>query len=315
MLKVSDLSIIVVDDMEVSCRTVRAALNRSGYQDIRIAGDARQVLAMLQDRRADVVLADWIMPTMDGLELTDHIRQLDEETNRYTTVILFTAQEGVDPLVQAFQRGVDDYLTKPLNERALAARVHAAGRIAGLQNALLETTAALTQFNRQLEELATTDPLTGLGNRRYLETHLDALLTETEARGGTTCCVMIDLDHFKATNDQYGHDVGDEVLKSFATRLKRTVRPTDIVVRMGGEEFAVVMHYQDAQLNTGIFQRIIESIRQRPVTTSAGPVPVTASMGVCCSTRGAPLDRRELLKCADDKLYAAKKAGRDQVVH
>lgn len=314
MFKVSDLSIVVVDDMELSCLTVRAALSRAGYRDIRIAGDACQVLAMLRERRADVVLADWIMPTMDGLELTDHVRQLDEETNRYTAVILFTAQEGVEPLVEAFQRGVDDYLTKPLDERALCARVHAAGRIAGLQNALLETTAALTQFNRQLEELATTDPLTGLGNRRYLEPHLDALLAETEARGGTTCCVMIDLDHFKAINDRYGHDVGDEVLKSFATRLQRTVRPTDIVVRMGGEEFAVVMHYQDTQPNMGIFERIIEAIRQRAVSTSAGPIPVTASIGVCCSTRGAPLDRRGLLKCADDKLYAAKKAGRDQMM-
>ncbi len=310
-----DLATIVVDDMEVSCATIRAALNRAGYADVRLASDANQALEMLAERRADVVLADWIMPAMDGLTLTERIRQLDEETNRYTAVILFTAKEGVEALVEAFERGVDDYLTKPLNERELAARVHAAGRIATLQNTLLETTAALTHFNRRLQELATTDPLTGLGNRRYLEGRLNALLLETAARGGSTCCAMIDIDHFKAVNDRYGHDAGDEVLKSLATRLRRTVRPTDVVVRMGGEEFAVVMHYPELRLNTAIFDRILQTVRERAVTTAAGPVEITVSMGVCCYTRGAPPDPDGLLKCADEKLYAAKAAGRDRVVY
>ncbi len=315
MPKHVDLATIVVDDMEVSCATIRAALTRTGYADVRVASDAQQALEMLRERRADVVLADWIMPSMDGLTLTERIRQLDEETNRYTAVILFTAKEGVDALVEAFERGVDDYLTKPLDERELAARVHAAGRISTLQNTQLETTAALTRFNRQLQELATTDPLTGLGNRRYLESRLNALLLETTARGGAACCVMIDIDHFKAVNDRYGHDVGDEVLKSLATRLRRTVRPTDIVVRMGGEEFAIVMHYPDMQLNAGVFDRILKAIQQRPITTEAGPVTITVSMGVCCHTRGAPPAPEALLKCADEKLYTAKEAGRNQVVY
>ncbi len=315
MSKHADLAMIVVDDMEVSCATIRAALTRTGYTDVRLAGDGRQTLEMLRERRADVVLADWVMPCMDGLTLTECIRQLDEETNRYTGVILFTAKEGMDALVEAFERGVDDYLTKPLDERELAARVHAAGRISTLQNTQLETTAALTRFNRQLEELATTDPLTGLGNRRYLESRLNALLLETTARGGATCCVMIDIDHFKAVNDRYGHDVGDEVLKSLATRLRRAVRPTDIVVRMGGEEFAVVMHYPDIRLNKGIFERILETIQQRPIITSAGAVALTISMGVCCHTHGTPPAPGALLKCADEKLYAAKEAGRNRVVY
>ncbi len=354
MPKHADLAMIVVDDMEVSCATIRAALTRTGYTDVRVAGEARQALEMLRERRADVVLADWVMPCMDGLTLTECIRRLDEETNRYTAVILFTAKEGVDALVEAFERGVDDYLTKPLDERELAARVHAAGRISTLQNTQLETTAALTRFNRQLEELATTDPLTGLGNRRYLESRLNALLLETTARGGATCCVMIDIDHFKAVNDRYGHDVGDEVLKSLATRLRRAVRPTDIVVRMGGEEFAVVMYYPDIRLsdqpaspagqappyttitgatlrraglarpttrncapaaNAGIFERILGTIQQRPITTSAGPVALTISMGVCCHTHGTPPTPEALLKCADEKLYAAKEAGRNRVVY
>lgn len=315
MPKHADLAIIVVDDMEVSCATIRAALTRTGYTDVRLAGDARQVLEMLRERRADVVLADWVMPSMDGLTLTECIRQLDEETNRYTAVILFTAKEGVDALVEAFERGVDDYLTKPLDERELAARIHAAGRISTLQNTQLETSAALTRFNRQLQELATTDPLTGLGNRRYLESRLNALLLETTARGGATCCVMIDIDHFKAVNDRYGHDVGDEVLKSLATRLRRAVRPTDIVVRMGGEEFAVVMHYPDIRLNAGIFERILETIQERPIITSAGAVALTISMGVCCHTHGTLPAPEALLKCADEKLYAAKEAGRNRVVY
>lgn len=311
------LAIVVVDDMEISRVMARSALKKAGYQDIRLARDASDALKMLDERPADVVLADWVMPEMDGLELSSHIRNKDAALNHYTSVLLCTAKEGIEPLEQAFQHGVDDYLTKPLNERELAARVHAAGRVTSLQNALLEANLEMARINKKLEEMARTDPLTELGNRRYMQDRLDDLLGETRTRGGALCLAIVDIDFFKSVNDTYGHDVGDEVLIGVSKRLKQAVRPVDVVARMGGEEFVVVMHYKDAaHVKRENFERILHIVSEKPIKTAVLYVPVTVSIGVCCTTQGGPLSSRDdIIKCADQKLYQAKENGRNQVVY
>lgn len=316
---VEDLSIIIVDDMQFSRAVLRSALNKAGYTDVRLAASASEALAMLDERTADVVLADWVMPEMNGLELTDAIRQKDEARGHYTSIILFTAKEGADAMMEAFQRGVDDYLTKPVDPKELAARVYAAGRMAGLQNTLLETSAALKRANRYLEELSTTDPLTGLPNRRYFDRHAENLLAQTRARGGCLCLAVVDLDHFKDINDHYGHDVGDEVLKGFARRVERVIRPTDIFARLGGEEFALLMYHPDPanRLHPGMFERVLHAVSQRPIQTSEGDVEVTVSIGVYCyrgNGSGAPDSYKQMYKLADENLYKAKQGGRNRVV-
>jgi len=308
-----DLSIIIVDDVELTRAMIESTLKNAGYNDIRLAHGAENALKLIKDRIADVILADWIMPEMDGLELCNQIRQHDEENNHYTSVILITSKEGIEPLVEAFDRGVDDYLSKPIDKQELAARVQAAGRIATLQNTLLETAQALEQNNQQLREMATSDPLTGLGNRRYIQQQLEAVIAETDSRGGATACLIIDLDHFKDINDNYGHAVGDEVLTGVARRLRRAVRPTDIVGRMGGEEFCVVMHFNDdSHCKPAIFERLLKAINHRHYPTSAGEMIVTSSIGVCAYSKNGPIKSLDaLLKCADEKLYEAKAAGRN----
>jgi len=311
-----DVSIIIVDDMQFSRVVVQAALKKAGFSNIRVASSARQALDMMDELHADVVLADWVMPEMDGLQLTDIIRQRDEERGVYTAIILFTAQEGIDPLVEAFNRGVDDYISKPPNPHELAARVNAAARIASLQNDLLETSQQLEDTVRHLEEMALTDPLTGIGNRRLLSRQLEYHLLDASARNGGVCFVMLDLDHFKAINDNYGHDVGDEVLIGFTRRIRRTVRPTDLVARMGGEEFGIIMHYTRAEnFRHSTLERLLSSINQRPFKTSAGDLDVTASIGVCFYRgEGEQPSVHKLIKCADEKLYEAKANGRNQIV-
>ena len=165
-----DLSIIIVDDLQFSRIVVKTALKKAGYNGVRLADSATQALARLNEQSADVILADWMMPEMDGLELTDRIRQRDEEMGTYTAIILFTANEGIDLLVEAFEHGVDDYLRKPPNPHELAARVNAAARIAVMQNDLLETSRQMEDTIRNLEEVAMIDPLTGAGNRRTAPT-------------------------------------------------------------------------------------------------------------------------------------------------
>lgn len=309
-------AIIVVDDIAMTCKMISASLDSVGYSDVRIAMSAKEALAMIYERHADVVLADWIMPETDGLDLTGHIRKFDEDTHHYTSVILFTAKEGTEHLAHAFRQGVDDYLNKPINDMELAARVHAAARIATLQNQLLDTAIALKQNNHMLEELALTDPLTGLGNRRYLLSHLGPLLVETAKRGGLVCCAMIDVDNFKKINDEYGHDIGDEVLTTLAHRLQRATRPTDMLTRHGGEEFVIVLHYADPErYRADIFSRVLNSINQRPFKTSAGDLVITISIGVSSFSSGDPeLSVDDMLKLADKKLYAAKQNGRNCVV-
>ncbi len=311
-----DVSIIIVDDMQFSRAVVQAALKKAGYNNIRVASSAALALKMMETQHADVVLADWVMPEMDGLELTERIRQKDEEQGIYTAIILFTAQEGIEPLVEAFNRGVDDYISKPPNPHELAARVNAAARIASLQNDLLETSQQLEDTVKHLEEMALTDPLTGVGNRRLLSRQLEMHLLDATARQGGVCFLMLDIDHFKKINDTHGHDVGDEVLVGFTRRIRRTVRPTDLVARMGGEEFGVIMHYTRADnFKASSLDRLLASINQRPFKTSAGDLDVTASIGVCFYRGdGQQPSVQNLIKCADEKLYRAKANGRNQIV-
>ncbi len=309
-------SILIVDDREIAIRSVSDALQAAGYHDLRHANNAQQALAQHAESPADVVLADWMMPGMDGLELTDAIRRHDEQRKHYTAVILFTAKEGTEPLVEAFDRGVDDYLRKPVDQRELAARVHAASRIAARHNTALQAMQVLQRDNQRLQELAISDPLTGLGNRRYMQAHLEALITETKSRGGVASCSLVDIDHFKKINDRFGHPVGDEVLVGFAQRLKWALRPTDVVTRIGGEEFAIIMHHPDpAKFSPMIFERMRRTITQDPFKTSQGDIPLTASIGVACYTNNDnDINPDEMLKQADDNLYKAKEQGRNRVI-
>lgn len=311
-----DISIIIVDDMQFSRVVIQAALKKAGFINIRVSDSAKKALAMMEESHADVVLADWVMPEMDGLELTDIIRQRDEEQGLYTAVILFTAQEGIEPMVEAFDRGIDDYIKKPPNPQELAARVNAAARIAALQNDLLETSQQLEDTVKHLEEMALTDPLTGVGNRRLLTRQMEYHLLDASARNGGVCFVMLDIDHFKKFNDTHGHDVGDEVLVGFTRRIRRTVRPTDLVARMGGEEFGIIMHYSRADnFRESTLHRLLANINQRPFKTSVGDLSITASIGVCFY-RGEDEQPsvKNLIKCADEKLYQAKANGRNQIV-
>lgn len=315
---VEDLSIVIVDDMQFSRAVLRSALEKIGYADIRLAGSASETLQMLDQRSADVILADWVMPEMNGLELTDVIRAKDEATNHYTSIILFTGKEGGEAMLEAFRRGVDDYLTKPVADKELAARVYAAGRVSRLQNTLLETSAALKIANQFLEEHSTNDTSTGLPNRRHFIKQIDILLAQARNRGGGVCLALLDLDHFRDVNDNYGHDIGDEVLVGFARRVERVIRPTDIFARLGGEEFGLLMYYPDTRTyRPTVFDRVLHAISQRPIQTSEEAVSVTASIGVFCylgDGSDVPGDGQRLLQLANENLQRAKRAGRNRVV-
>jgi diguanylate cyclase (GGDEF)-like protein len=307
-----ELSIIVVDDMKFNCEFIRKSLLDEGYSNVRVAVSAKEALEQLDQRPAEVLLADWVMPEMDGLELTDRVRQLDEEHNRYTCVLLLTARDDIASVIEAFDRGVDDYLTKPPNKQELAARIYAAGRIANLQNGLLD---AMKTLRRGYERRVTIDQATGLGNRLDAERRFGELIKMVESRGGAACCGFFSLDDSEELLAQYGEVAYCEILKSIAVRLSRAVRPNDVVARISDGEFVVGMYYQDEeQLKVKTYKRIMQAINLRPIKTSRGFITVSGAMAVSCSRKGHIYEQaEELIADAAEKVQVARATGSSEV--
>ncbi len=303
-----DLSIIIVDDLQFSRIVVKTALKKAGYRGVRMADSASQVLAMLEEEPADVVLADWMMPEMDGLQLTDIIRQRDEEKGTYTAIILFTANEGVEYLVEAFEHGVDDYLRKPPNPQELAARVNAAARIAAMQNDLLETSRQMGDTIRRLEEVAMIDTLTGAGNQNLLETELEAHLAQASTRNGGVCVAMVRLNEISEVERQHGKKTVSEVLIGLHRRLRRLIRPTDTIARLRDNTFVIVMHHTNVDdYRPSTLARVLKGINQRAFVTSVGELGMTGTIGVHYY-RGDEnaISKDEMLRLASEKLREAQ---------
>ncbi len=303
-----DLSIIIVDDLQFSRIVVKTALKKAGYNGVRMADSATEALTMIEQKPADVVLADWMMPEMDGLELTQLIRQRDEEKGTYTAIILFTAHDGVDYLVKAFDHGVDDYLCKPPNPQELAARVNAAARVAALQNDLLETSRQMEQTIKNLEKMALVDELTGAGNQQFLMKNLRAHLLEASTRRGGVCLALVELRELESIAEAHGEFIVNEIMISQHRRLRRAVRPTDIVARLDNNIFGIIMHHTKAKdYKSSAIERILTMIDNRAYKTTAGNLTITGCIGVHYY-RGdeAIISADVMIKAAGNKLDQAR---------
>jgi phosphoserine phosphatase RsbU/P len=304
----NDLSIIIVDDLQFSRIVVKTALKKAGYNGVRMADCATQALSMIDDQHADVVLADWMMPEMDGLELTQCIRQRDEENGTYTAVILFTAHDGIDYLVRAFDHGVDDYLRKPPDPQELSARVNAAARVAALQNDLLETSRQLQKTIQDLKKMALVDELTGAGNQQFLHKSLSSHLQEASTRRGGVCLALVELRELEDITATHGDATIDEILISQHRRLRRAVRPTDIVARMDNNTFAIIMHHtQVRDYKASAIDRILTMINNRAYKTTAGNLEISGCIGIHYYPGDEPaLSADEMIQKAGNKLDQAR---------
>jgi diguanylate cyclase (GGDEF)-like protein len=309
-----DLSIIIVDDLQFSRVVVKTALTKAGYSDIRMAGSASEALAMMEQQPAEVLLADWMMPEMDGLELTHKVRQRDEEKGIYTAIILFTAHEGIEYLVEAFDHGVDDYLCKPPNPQELAARVNAAARIATLQNDLLETSRQMQKTIQNLEKLSLVDELTGAGNQKYLLNKLQAHILEASTRRGGVCLALVELRELESITADYGRLIGNEILVSQHRRLRQAARPTDVIARLNNNNFGIIMHHTKIQdYKIAAIERILNIIDNRAYKTSAGNLVISGCIGThyYCGDETI-ISAEEMLQLATDKLDEARE---DKLLH
>ncbi|MQX54483.1 GGDEF domain-containing response regulator [Alcanivorax sediminis] len=280
----AEMEILVVDDARFSAAVVNRTLAAAGYTHIRHANSAQDALGQLAQQPADLVVADWLMPGMDGLELTRRIRQNDEASNRYTYVLLLTAREGVDALQQAFDQGVDDFVSKSSMTEQLQHRVMAADRIIQRHNRVQADYQRMLTFNRQLKKQALVDPLTGFGNRQDSNRSLQNALKQAEKRGGAACLILLRLEEFESLQQQRGQKVMQQGVLAFSRRLRQSVRPMDTLCRIQPDLFCLITWQPDLQhCDPGSFRRLYETLNHRAYQTAAGFISLQVSMALTCS--------------------------------
>ncbi len=269
---------------------------------VSFAKNGREAIALFEEHQPTLVITDWEMPDITGIELCGQLRSHD---GPYTYIILLTSNTEKDQIVRGLSAGADDYLTKPFHPGELLARVAVGRRIVKLHREIQEK-------NCQLEELALTDSLTGLSNRRAIEDYAVRQLSGAARHGFPFWIVMADLDSFKNVNDTYGHGAGDTVLKAFADVLRKNTRASNICGRIGGEEFVVVLtHIEESKVQL-VVERIRQQFEAEQFSFGGDPFAVTASFGISgFQDDGAP-SFADLLREADAALYAAKRAGRNR---
>jgi two-component system cell cycle response regulator len=304
------MKILVADDEPTSRLIAQMALRDLGHQ-CRSVTDGLQAWEAFQEDRPDVVISDWMMPGMNGLELC---RQVRADTGGYTYVIMVTGQGAHGQIVEGMTAGADDYLIKPLDPDDLQVNLIAASRVTSLHRQLSDQRSQLEVLNQELTAIARRDPLTGLGNRLALDEDLELLEARVNRYGHRYCMALLDLDHFKAYNDTYGHQAGDAVLQAVAAELRIQARREDALYRYGGEEFLCIFPEQSLETGTIAAQRMragLEALGIPHVGNVGGVLTLSAGMAVLDPDRTRSV--AEVLKEADEALYLAKELGRNRV--
>jgi two-component system, cell cycle response regulator len=295
--------ILVVDDSPVHRKLVEQALEDAAYS-LLFAKSGVEALEMFRQHAPSIVVTDWMMPDLSGLELCEHIRA--DSRRGYTYIIVLTAKAEKNSVVRGLAAGADDYLTKPFDPGELLARI-------GVGCRTVELHREIDAKNKLLEAMAHTDPLTCLPNRRALEDWAGRQLRGAARHGFPLWVVHADLDSFKVINDNFGHDAGDVVLQKFAEILKSNTRASDICGRMGGDEFLVVMTHVEQEHIQSTIQPMCDELAAHAFSFGGKQVSITASFGIA-GFRGTEAPAfASLVQQADKALYEAKRAGGNQI--
>ncbi|HEX4893123.1 MAG TPA: diguanylate cyclase, partial [Hyphomicrobiaceae bacterium] len=295
--------ILLVEDHARSAQRIVDGLGK--VHQVSVEQDPQAALLKLAEQGFDLLVVSLSLTNADGLRLCSQVRSLDR--TRHLPIVIMVEPGDDARLLRGLDMGVNDYVMRPIDRNELLARIKTQikrKRHADLLRAKLD----------EGMEQAITDALTGLHNRRYLESHLSTLVAQATQSGGALSLVVVDIDYFKSVNDTYGHDAGDVVLREFASRIRRNTRGIDLACRLGGEEFVVIMPDTELARAMQVAERLRSCIEAEPFQINQSTLlRVTASVGI------ATLERREdtpaaLFKRADRALYAAKREGRNRVV-
>ena len=297
-------SVLLVDGRANSQERIVRALRP--VADITVMSDPQAAIFEAAEGSFDLIIVNSNFDDYDPLRLCSQLRSL--ERSRFIPVLLVVDQGGESMVVRALELGINDYILRPIDPNELLVRCLTQLRRKRYNDRLRESV-------QQTMELAVTDGLTGLNNRRYLDKHLALLFDRAAARGRPLSLCITDIDRFKAVNDTYGHDAGDDVLREFASRVRSTVRGADLACRFGGEEFVVVMPDTPPETAAAVAERLRYAVESQPFTIrqSGAMLNVTASLGISSTVWGAE-SVEQLLRQADRALYEAKHGGRNRVV-
>jgi diguanylate cyclase (GGDEF)-like protein len=283
---------------------LEATLRKWGY-DVMVACDGAEALELLQREDAPgLIILDWMMPGMTGVEVCKRIRQRDSEP--YTYILLLTSKSQKEDLIEGMDAGADDYITKPFDQNELQVRLRAGTRLVDLQSQLLKA-------REDLRDQATRDSLTRLWNRSSILNELGRELARSEREARPLGVVIVDLDHFKHINDTYGHLAGDAVLREAARRMQNSIRQYDSIGRYGGEEFLILFPGCSQDDCFAQADRLRRQLGQTEMAVNETSLRVTASFGVTIAMPGENWSQEALIRRADEALYVAKKSGRNRV--
>jgi diguanylate cyclase (GGDEF)-like protein len=306
------MKILIVEDDLVSRRLLRKMLEQWGYE-VTSAKNGRDAWEIYQNDEFKYVVADWMMPVMDGLELCRKIRATNNKG--YVYFILLTSKDKKADLIEGLEAGADDYVIKPFDREELKVRTRAGERILKLEKELMQKNEELGKLNVRLSEIAMIDPLLEIGNRRSFYNSIERAHYNAFRYSQKYGMIMCDIDNFKSYNDTYGHMKGDQVLKKVADAVSHGLRLSDNVFRFGGEEFVIVLPDQTLEGTVKVAERIRKAVEDLKIEHKCADSGIlTISCGVASFT---DTDRQEkwedVLNRADQALYTAKESGRNQV--
>jgi len=305
------MKVLLAEDSRSNQMVISSYIEEFGHQVV-VVGDGQAAIDAFKQERPDLILMDVIMPVVDGIEAAKKIRALCEENHDWVPIIFLSALSNSNDIAKGIDAGGDDYLSKPVDSIVLKAKFIAMERIADMRHQLDEA-------NRKLTLMAVKDGLTGLYNRRHFDDVMEKEFKLSRRIKTPVGLVMCDIDHFKPYNDHYGHQGGDDCLKSVATIINETVkRPGDLVARYGGEEFVIILPETDLDGVKKVADQVRKAVENLaiPHAYSSASEYVTLSLGI--ATMGDEVsDKDEAIRCliesADLGLYEAKKQGRNRV--
>jgi diguanylate cyclase (GGDEF)-like protein len=301
--------VLLVEDDPAQAAATREILSKGDYE-VLWAADGINAIKLVTRDKPDIILLDVVLPGMTGHEVCRWLKR--EESTKAIPIIMLTVKKELSDKISGLHIGADDYLPKPYNELELNARIYASLRTKALQDELRQKNSQLEELLEKVNNMAITDPLTGLFNRRRFSEVLSSEFERAKRYDTPFSLAMLDIDFFKKVNDTYGHDVGDTVLKGVAGVLLNSLRKIDTAARFGGEEFMVILPNTEKANAVIVAERIRQSIEQ--ATFSGVDRPVTASIGIASMPDSGIDQEDKVIRCADIALYQAKQTGRNRVL-
>jgi diguanylate cyclase (GGDEF)-like protein len=305
------MKVLIVDDSPTIRAALRGLVQKMGHSVIEAEDGSKAVASYGQDR-PDLVLIDVVMPVMDGYEAARQMRH--SRPDEWVPIIFLSSKEADQDLDRAIEAGGDDYLVKPVSFVVLNAKIRALQRIESTRTKLLEMSRELAAANRELESLSRQDGLTGIANRRYFDTYLLTEVKRASREHQPLSLILADVDYFKAFNDCYGHQAGDDCLRRVASALKAVGRrPADLAARYGGEEFAMVLPSTAMEGAIDVAKSLTRAIDALAIPHERSGVSgnLTLSQGIASLIPAHDTTSESIIELADQALYQAKQQGRN----